>query len=367
MSRKNEKIGIIFDYDFSKQHNPPYPHPTFISYENPLRIKSIYNYFEKIQLFNDKRIIKLAPRIVNKNILKLAHSQYYIDTVERLSKFGSGLLSEEVFVVKDTFLLAKKAIGGVIEAIDSVIKNRVNHSFAIVRPPGHHAMREKGAGLCIFNNIATGILSLRKKDLNKRIAIIDIDDHFGDGIAQYFYEDPDILYFSIHEFDFVEGDIGFITETGAGMGRGTTINFPIPMNTTDINFLEFMDVLKPILKEFDPDLIIVAAGLDMYFADQIGNCLLTSKSYYDFTQQIKIIAEETCNGKLVFVLEGGYSLIGLPICVSSIIKALLNEKYISHNFEQVDFSKYHSNIELLKIKEALKNILSEWWKCFNNE
>lgn len=363
MSKNNVKIGILFDYDFSKQHNPPYPHPTFVSYENPLRIKAIYNYFEKTRLFEDNRIMRLAPRIVNKKLIKLAHSPYYIDTVERLSKFGSGLLSEEVFVVKDTFLLAKKAIGGVIECVDAVLKGRVNQSFAIIRPPGHHAMREKGAGLCIFNNIATAILNLRENNYQKRIAIIDIDDHFGDGIAQYFYEDPNVLYFSVHEFDFLEGDIGFITETGAGNGKGTTINFPIPMNTTDMNFLEFMEILEPILNEFKPDLIIVAAGFDMHFADQIGNCLLTSKSYYEFTRQIKTIAQKVCEGRLVFVLEGGYSIMGLPLCVNSIINALLQEAHIPNKSEDLDFSKYHSNIELLKIKKALKKILSEYWEC----
>jgi acetoin utilization deacetylase AcuC-like enzyme len=367
MNIKNQRLGILFDYDFSKQHNPPYPHPSFISYENPLRIKTIYNYFEKIRLFEDERIIKLVPRIIGKKLLTLAHSQYYIDTVRRLSQFGSGLLSEEVFVVKDTYLLAKKAIGGVIECIDAVLNHRVDHSFALVRPPGHHAMREKGAGLCIFNNIAASILNLKKNGFDKKIAIIDIDDHFGDGIAQYFYEDPDVLYFSVHEFDFLEGDIGFITETGAKRGKGTTINFPIPMNTTDDNFLEFMDILKPVLKEFRPELIIVAVGVDMYFADQIGNCLLTSKSYYDFTHAIKEIAEDLCDGQLVLVLEGGYNLIGLPVCVHSIIRALLQDKYISHDFEHVDFSKYRSNIELLKIKEALRAILSESWTCFDNE
>jgi len=362
----SKKIGVLFDYDFSKQHNPPYPHPTFISYENPLRIKAIYNYFEKVKLFNDDRIIKLAPVLIDNRVLQLAHSKYYIDTIQRLSKFGSGLLSEEVFIVKDTFLLAKKAIGGVIESIDAVLSEKVSQSFAIVRPPGHHALREKGAGLCIFNNIAASILNLRNKGYNKKIAIIDIDDHYGDGLAQYFYEDPNVLYFSVHEFDFIDGDIGFITETGAEEGIGTTINYPVPMNTIDDNFLEFMDIIDPILNEFKPDLIIVAVGFDMYFTDPIGNCLLTSKSYYDFTVSIRRIAEKICGGRIVFVLEGGYSLIGLPLSVNSIIRALLQEEYIDHDFEKIDFSKYRSNIEISKIKEALVNLLKENWNCFDD-
>ena len=358
----NIKIGIITDDDFSSKNVPPYPHPTFFSYETPLRVKSVVTYLEKNRIFEDKRIHKIKPLEVDDETIYLAHTKYHVDSIKALSSRGNGLLGEEVYVTEDTYKLAKKAIGGVISAVTSVINRDINQSIALIRPPGHHALREKASGLCIFNNIANSILFLRQKlQYNKKIAIIDIDAHFGDGLVQYFYEDPTVLYFSIHEFDFVEGEIGFIDELGTGDGLGRSINFPIPFNSTDDDFLEFFEILEPILKEFMPDLIIIAAGFDMYFADPIGNCLLTTISYFKFTEKILKIAEEICEGKLAFILEGGYSLLGLPVCIHSVIQSLLNEKYVRPSFEYIDFSYYSKNDEIIKIKLTLKNLLANFW------
>jgi acetoin utilization deacetylase AcuC-like enzyme len=360
---KDQKIGIVIDEDFALKHNPPYQHPIFFSYENPLRIKAILDFFDKKNLWDHKRIIKLEPRVINEDILKLAHTKYYIDTVKRLSSFGSGILDEEVFITQDTFSLAKKAVGGTIEAIEKVLKKEVSQAIALVRPPGHHALREKGSGLCIFNNIANSILYLRKElGYDKKIAIVDIDDHFGDGLVQYFYDDPSVLYFSIHEFDFLENDIGFINELGEGEGLGKNINFPVPSGITNDDFLEFLDVLEPILKEYNPDLIIVAMGFDMYFDDPIGNCLLTSISYQKFAEKILSIAEELCEGKLAFILEGGYSLIGLPFCIQAVLGSLLKEKYEQPLFEKNMFSTESKMEEILKIKSKLKSLLIDYWK-----
>ena len=356
------KIGIIVDDDFATKNVPSFPKPIFLSYESPLRIKSILNYLEKRKIFENERIIKIKPKIVKEDIIHLAHTKYHVDSIKNLSNRGNGLLGEEVFVTEDTFKLAKKAIGGAIKSVVSVIDCEVNQSLALIRPPGHHALREKASGLCIFNNIANSILYLRKKlQYTKKIAIIDIDNHFGDGLVQYFYDDPSVLYFSVHEFDFVEGDIGFIDELGTGEGLGKSINFPIPVNSTDDDFLEFLEILEFILREFIPDLIIIAAGFDMYFADPIGNCLLTTFSYYKFTEKLLKIAEDICEGKLAFILEGGYSLIGLPVCVHSVIKALLKEKYERPPFEYMDFSHNSKRIEIKKIKSALKNLLANYW------
>ncbi|MFX0137550.1 MAG: histone deacetylase, partial [Candidatus Hodarchaeota archaeon] len=335
----NNKIGIIIDSNFASKNIPPYPHPLFPSYESPLRIKSILTYLERENVFEDSRIIKVEPKVIDESIIQLAHSKYYIDSIKHLSSLGGGLLNDEVFITKDTFELAKNAIGGAIQAIEKVVNRDLNQSIALIRPPGHHALRENGSGLCIFNNIANSILYLRENlHYVKNIAIIDIDNHFGDGLVQYFYEDPSILYFSIHEYDFIEGDIGFINELGYGEGLGKSINFPISINSTDDDFLEFIELLESILREFVPDLIIIAAGFDMYFADPIGNCLLTTRAYYKFTEKLLKIAEDICEGKVAFILEGGYSLIGLPVCVHSVIKALLKEKYERPPFEYMDFS-----------------------------
>ncbi|MHA2039044.1 MAG: histone deacetylase family protein [Promethearchaeota archaeon] len=365
MERK-KAIGIVFDDDFALKNVPPYPHPTFPSYESPLRIKAIVEFLEKKNILGNDRIVTLEPFSVDESILSLAHTRYHIDSIKNFSNRGFGLLSEEIFITEDTYELAKKAVGGTIQAAKSVLNNEVAHSFALIRPPGHHALREKASGLCIFNNIANTILYLREElNYKKRIAIIDIDAHFGDGLVQYFYDDPNVLYFSIHEFDFVEGDIGFIDEIGEGEGLGKNINFPIPYNTSDDDFLLFLDILEPILNEFSPDLIFIAAGFDMYFDDPIGNELLTSISYYRFTERILKLANKICEGKLIFSLEGGYSLIGLPHCVCAVLKALLGESYKPPLFEKINFLNVSERENIDKIKIGLKDLLANYWASIN--
>ncbi|MFX0027977.1 MAG: histone deacetylase [Candidatus Hermodarchaeota archaeon] len=359
------KIGLIIDKDFTIKNIPPYPHPTFLSYETPLRISSILNLIEKKKIFENERITKINPSSMEESILNLAHTTYHIESIKNFSKRGYGILGDEIFITEDTYELAKKAVEGTIQAIKSVLDYDVKQSFAFIRPPGHHALQEKASGLCIFNNIANAILYLRKNMIYKeKIAIIDIDAHFGDGLVQYFYSDPNVLYFSVHEFDFVDGDIGFIDELGEGEGLGKSINFPLPMGISDVEYLEFIDIVEPILNEFNPDIIIIAAGFDMHFSDPIGNGLLTSISYYRFTEKILRIAENICEGKLAFILEGGYSLVGLPQCVYSVIQALLGEKYKQPIFEKAVLSTTSKIEEVTKIKVALKRMLSNYWDCF---
>jgi acetoin utilization deacetylase AcuC-like enzyme len=366
--KQYNKIGIVIDDGFASKNVPPYPHPAFISYETPLRIKSILDYFENMKIFDNEKIIKLKPTVIDDSILSLAHTKYHIESIKHLSNVGTAILSEDIFITEDTFFLAKKAVGGTIQSIESVLNQEVNQSFALIRPPGHHALREKASGLCIFNNIANSIIYLReKKNYNKKIAIIDIDCHFGDGLVQYFYDDPSILYFSVHEFDFLEGDIGFINELGEGEGIGKNINFPLPENCNDDDYLEFFEILEPILLEFKPDLIIIATGFDMHYDDPIGNGLLTSVSYFEFTKRILKIAEELNDGKLVFVLEGGYSLMALPLCAFAVIKALLKESYQQPIFEKMKLP-YESQIEdIIKIKNSLKNLLASYWNSISQK
>ncbi|MHA1292438.1 MAG: histone deacetylase family protein [Promethearchaeota archaeon] len=359
---ENKKLGIVIDKDFALKHVPPYHKPTFLAFENPLRIKVILDLFDKLDLFKDQRIIRMKPKEINESVLQLAHTKYYIDAIKRISNFGYGFLGEEIFIDKNTFNIAKKAVGGAIKAVESVLNKEVDQSIALIRPPGHHALREISSGLCIFNNIVISILYLRQiLKYQKKIAIIDIDDHFGDGIVQYFYKDPSILYFSVHEFDFNECDLGFLTELGDGEGLGKTINFPIPTRSTDLDFIRVINFLELILNEFRPDFIIIATGFDMYFDDPIGNCNLTSISYYNFAKKIRELADQFCEGRLAFILEGGYSLIGLPFCVLAIIKGLFNETYEHQNFEVLDCSKEMNIKEIEKVKSTLIKLLKPYW------
>ncbi|MHA1705743.1 MAG: histone deacetylase family protein [Promethearchaeota archaeon] len=359
---KNIKIGIITDEIFYRGHVPPYPKPSFLSHENPLRIRRIMDYFDSINLFQVKNIKKIIPIQINKNDLKLAHSDYHIEIIEWMSKKGGSILNEEVFIDIDTFQIAKRAVAGAISTLSSVINDEVNVSFGLIRPPGHHASREQAFGFCIFNNIANAILYLRKKlNYDKKIAIIDIDDHYGDGLAKFFYEDPNVLYCSIHEYNFSEPEPGFLDEIGAKEGKGFNINFPVPEGIDDKIFLYVIDFFEKIINEFNPGLIIVAIGFDGYFDDPVGNMFLTSQGYYSFTKKILRLSNRIKDCKLAFILEGGYSLIGLPYCVHAVLKALFNQYYDKLEFERflsIDESLFQT---IKKIENRLKNLLAFKW------
>ncbi|MHA1822856.1 MAG: histone deacetylase family protein [Promethearchaeota archaeon] len=360
--KHKSKLGIVTDEAFSLMHDPPYPKPSFISFENPSRISHVITYLKKQKIFENEQVVRLEPLDINESALYLAHSRYHVDSIKRISSLGGGLLEDEVFITEDTFTIAKMAVGGAIQSISSIIKGEVNQSFALIRPPGHHALRENASGLCIFNNIANAIYYVREyMNYQEKIAIIDIDDHFGDGLARYFYEDPNVLYFSIHEYDFEMGDVGLIDELGANEGLGKNINFPVPPGIINQDFLKLFDVIKPILQEFRPSLIIVATGFDMYFADPIGNCQLTSSAYHQFAKNLLKLSEEICEGKLAFILEGGYSIIGLKYCVLAIINALLDETYNPPEFENISFPSVVGK-EVDKIKNTLIKLLAPYWR-----
>jgi len=359
------KIGIIFDERFTLKHAPPYPKPTFVAYEHPNRIKVMLDALNREGIFDNNHILKITPPKIEDNILELAHSKFHIDAIRRISEGGGGIIDDEVFVTPDTFELAKNAVSGAIIAVEKVVSNEVNQSIALIRPPGHHAFRDQSSGLCIFNNIALSIFYLRqKRNFSGKIAILDIDDHFGDGLAHYFYEDPSVLYVSVHEYDFSQIDVGFINQLGAGDGIGTNINIPVPEGISTNEFLELVDFIEPILREFAPSMLIVATGFDTYFADPIGNGHLTSDAFYNFSKKIMNIADELCDGKIAFILEGGYSIIGLQYCLLGLIKGLLNENYASPSFEHLWRNEQLNLNNLEKIKKALIKMIKPYWNCF---
>lgn len=358
-------VGIVSHKDFEVLNEPPYPKPYFESFESPLRIKCIMDYFEKMKLFNDDRIKKIPINVYDEKNIELVHSKYHIESVKFFSNLGSGSIGESIFITSDTYALSKKAIDATITALSCVLDGTVNQSFAFIRPPGHHALRDVGSGLCIFNNIAVAIQYLKKiKKTANKIGIIDIDNHYGDGLAKFFYEDPDVLYFSIHEYDFDQGELGFIYELGESESAGKNINFPIPPKTTDKYFSELFDIVNPVFTEFKPDIIVVACGFDFHYTDPIGNCLLTAKAYIEFAKKALDLANKICDGKISFVLEGGYSLTALPICSYSMIKTLIGDQIELPFEEKIQLPEDPDVPETIsRIKTELLDLLKNFWDC----
>jgi len=223
----------------------------------------------------------------------------------------------------ESYEVARYAAGGVITATDAVFDGKVDSAFALVRPPGHHATPEHAMGFCLFNNLAIATRYALKKRNLERIAIIDFDVHHGNGTQDTFYKSPDVLYTSTHESPFYPGT-GSVAETGSGTGKGTTVNIPLPAGCGDTEYsLVFEQIIKPAVRRFKPQFIMVSAGYDLHWADPLALMQLTVAGCTRIAGIIKGLADELCDGRLVFTLEGGYNLAALATSISATLKVLM--------------------------------------------
>jgi acetoin utilization deacetylase AcuC-like enzyme len=200
------------------------------------------------------------------------------------------------------------AAGGAVKAVDEVMTGRAKASFALIRPPGHHARRGKNMGFCIFNNAAVAARHAQAEHGAKRVLIVDWDVHHGNGTQEIFYDDPSVLYFSSHQENIYPKRTGRIAETGVGSGKGYNVNVPLPRHTGDEGFVQvYRELLTPIARAFRPDLIIVSAGQDAHVGDFVAQMRMTDAGFAKLTQMMRGLAGELCLDRLVFVLEGGYA------------------------------------------------------------
>jgi acetoin utilization deacetylase AcuC-like enzyme len=358
-------IGIIHHPDFGTKHDISIPHPHFESFETPERLAAVHSYFQEKNIFDQPEIDSILAKPIEEEELYRLHSPYLTDVVKSLSKLGGGEIGYHSYASKDAFDVAKLAVGGTILACEEVLKRNVDQSFALIRPPGHHSGYSNAEGLCIFNNCAVAVKYLQSKKKLNRTLIIDLDSHHGDGTTEFFYSDPTVMFISIHEY-FNEADKGDIFEIGHGAGEGYNINVPLPFLAGDLSYLKsFEKVIPPLAKDFKPELIIVGMGFDTHYSDPVGNLRLTSRSYATITQQLRELAEEICEGKLVFVLEGGYNLLGLPKFIEIVIKTLLDQVSEIDFFDSyMNFTDDDVSSEAIKQVNLLRRVLSKYWKLF---
>ncbi len=287
------KVGLVYSDDYLKHDTGNHP-------ENSERLEAILNYLKKKNLL--KNLVSIHPKKAKEKEIEYIHSPSYIQEVRELCKQGGGFLDSDTPVSKDSFEVALLAAGGVFSAIDRVVED-LDSAFCLIRPPGHHALKSKGMGFCLFNNVALGARYAQNKHHLRKVLILDWDVHHGNGTQEAFYHDPSVLYFSLHRYPHYPGT-GNIKEIGEGEGRGYTVNLPLPPRCGDEDYVYiFKEILLPIAKEFKPDITLISAGFDAHRDDPLGGMNLTSQGYGALTSLVKESSK-----RVVSCLEGGYNL-----------------------------------------------------------
>lgn len=308
------RTGLIY-------HPACLEHDTGDHVENKLRLTGILKVLGASGLEAQMELITPLP--ATREQLELVHQPEHVRLMESISREGGGWITADTVVSSGSFQAALHAAGSAIQGVDAILAGGVETAFALVRPPGHHATAERAMGFCLFNNVAVAAKHALVQYLVPSVMIVDFDVHHGNGTQEIFYTDPRVAYLSTHQYPFYPGT-GYFEERGAGAGLGTTVNIPLPGGCGDEEYGRVFDeVVVPIARRFQPQLIIVSAGYDGYWADTMSSMLITGDGYGHMVRTLKDLAQELCSGRLLFVLEGGYHPIGLPYSVKTTLDVLL--------------------------------------------
>lgn len=311
--RSETRVGLVSDDRYLLHDSPRHP-------ENRERLRAITSHLKERRVLGRLRAIE--PREATAEEITYVHTQRYLEFVRRLCDEGYRALDHDTYINSYSYETALLAAGGCIRAVDRVMSGEVDSAFCLVRPPGHHAEKDRARGFCIFNNIAVAAEHAVRSYGLERILIIDWDVHHGNGTQAAFYHDPRVLYFSIHQ-RFIFPGTGAVGEIGAGEGTGYTINVPLPGGCADDDYeLVMKELLVPIAGAYRPQLVLVSAGQDAHVSDPLAGMLLSSSAYGMMTEIIREIAHEHADGRIVMVLEGGYHPQGGPEAAFCILDAL---------------------------------------------
>ena len=313
------KAGFVYDPIYLKHDTNQHP-------ENARRLEAIISRLEQTHLKQQLTPIKTRPATIEE--LSLVHHEQHILHMQEVAQRGGGWLDADTMMSSGSYEAALYAVGGCIEAAVAVMNGEVDTAFALVRPPGHHATPRQAMGFCLYNNVAiTAKYALVEYKL-ERALIIDFDVHHGNGTQDAFYLDPQVLYVSTHQYPFYPGT-GGREEIGGGAARGTTINIPLPPGCGDGEYLRvFEQIIVPAAERFNPQLVLVSAGYDPHWTDEIASMQVTTIGFAQMAEIIKGLADELCSGHLVISLEGGYNLTALATSVKATFDVLLGNTNI---------------------------------------
>jgi len=303
------------------QHDTGGGHP-----EDSARITAIIERLTADQLVgaDNALTIPIKGREVTDDEILRVHTDGYLKTViKEIDGTTRGQLSTgDTVFSEDSLTVARRAAGSLLDVTDAVVAGDSPNGFCAVRPPGHHATPDKGMGFCIFNNVAIAARHAAAKHGMERIAIVDWDVHHGNGTQDIFYEDPNVFFFSTHQHPWYPGT-GKHDETGAGKGKATTLNAPLPAGSgIEQVGKAFRDGFEKRMRDYRPDMVFISAGFDSRIGDPLGNFTLSDEDFAALTGTLVEIAGEFAAGRLVSVLEGGYNLSGLASGVSAHLRAL---------------------------------------------
>ena len=305
------KTGLITSNTY-QNHNTGNGHPEKID-----RVTVIIDNLKKL---NKKNLIWKKPSNYKRELLENTHNKDYINFVEKsFPEKGLSFLDGDTIISPGSKEATADAVGSIITAIDGVQNKEFNNAFCAVRPPGHHAERNKAMGFCIYNNVAVGAHYLLEKYKFNKVAIIDFDVHHGNGTQDIFYNNEKVLYISTHQYPYYPG-------TGDEKEKGkynNIFNIPLPAGTTSEEYLNAYEFVLKKIKEFKPEFILLSAGFDAHKDDPLAQLQLTSKDFYNLTKRTLNLAKLYCGGKVVSILEGGYDLNALQKSTEMHVNALL--------------------------------------------
>lgn len=311
------KSAVVVDRDYLK-HFPGESHP-----ERPERIQVLLDLAEGL---DKSQFQLLEPKAARRADVESTHEPEHVRLVESTSKANRYALDGDTITCRDSYAVSLLAVGGFLRVLDSIAAREIQNGFALVRPPGHHALRGRAMGFCLFNTMAIGAEYLKRNYGAKRILIMDWDVHHGNGTQDAFYDDPSVLFVSTHQFPYYPGS-GAVNEVGVGAGEGFTVNIPLPAGCSDIEYLQvFQEIVVPAVEKFTPEWILVSAGFDPHRRDPLGGMAVTEEGFAIMAQQLLALADRFAGSRIAFLLEGGYDLAGLRNSVAAVLDSMQDRR-----------------------------------------